>query len=283
MPKPENSLNIRTCHRHKNQSHTNNHQQGKTVKHKYPPSPQARSSMVWKNLTQSVNVKNVDISALVLRLATSLIKGGNVDIIYSIGHSNHETDHFINLLRKAEVDLILDVRSSPWSKRYPQFNREELPRALKPHGIGYEWFGLWYGARQTDESFYMPAGWLNYAWYTASHNFKEGISQMDRYLVMGKTPVLMCAEKDPFDCHRAIMVSRALSLQGYEIRHILADGSIQTQAQLDERVLDKYFPHREEMDIFGLIEGESDPAQVLAEAYLRRNEAIAWRLENPED
>lgn len=206
-----------------------------------------------------------------------------MDIIYTIGHSNLETDQFITLLRQSGADLVLDVRSSPWSKRYPQFNREELPRDLKAQGIGYEWFGLWFGARQNDESFYMPAGWLNYSWYTASHNFKEGISQMDRFLVMGRTPVLMCAEKDPFDCHRAIMVSRALSLQGYDLRHIMSDGSIQTQAQLDERLLDKYFPKRGELDIFDLIDGETDPVQLLADAYLKRNEAIAWRLENPED
>lgn len=206
-----------------------------------------------------------------------------MDIVFTIGHSNHEAEHVIKLLKRAEADLVLDVRSSPWSKRYPQFNREELSPALKRQGIGYEWFGNWFGARQTDESFYMPAGWLNYAWYTASPNFREGIRQLDLHLAQGKVPVLICAEKDPFDCHRAIMVSRALSLLGYEIRHILADGSIQTQAQLDKRLLDKYFPHRDEPDIFDLIEGETDPAQILADAYLKRNEAIAWRLENPED
>ena len=206
-----------------------------------------------------------------------------MDIIFTIGHSNHETHQFINLLRGQGADLVLDVRSSPWSKRYPQFNREELGRDLLRQGIGYEWFGDWFGARQTDESFYMPAGWLNYAWYTASDHFKEGIRQLDQWLTAVNIPALMCAEKDPFDCHRAIMVSRALSLQGYEIRHILADGTVQTQAQLDERLLDKYFPHREELDIFGLIDGETDPAQTLAEAYLKRTEAIAWRLENPED
>jgi len=206
-----------------------------------------------------------------------------MDIVYSIGHSNHESEALIALLKSAGVNVILDVRSTPYSQRYPQFNREELMRELPKHGILYQWFGLWFGARQTDEDFYTPAGWLNYAWFTASDIFSEGIRQLDSQLVRGKTPSLLCAEKDPFDCHRAIMVCRALSLRGYDPKHILADGSIQTQEELDNRLLDKYFPHRDEGSIFDLIEGETTPEQMLAEAYLKRNEAIAWRLENAED
>lgn len=206
-----------------------------------------------------------------------------MDLIFSIGHSNHEAQRLISLLQQHGVDLVLDVRSSPWSKRYPQFNQEELSRSLRDIRIGYEHYGMWFGARQTDEDFYTPAGWLNYSWFTASSIFKEGMRQLDIQLEKGKTPALLCAEKDPFDCHRAIMVSRALSLCGYEIKHILADGTIQTQEELDLRLLDKYFPKRNEVSIFDLIDGETDPEKQLADAYLKRNEAIAWRLENPED
>ena len=210
-------------------------------------------------------------------------KGRIMDTIYSVGHSNHEIQTLLSLLQQHHVDLILDVRSSPYSKRYPQYNQRELQSSLAEQRIAYEHFGTWFGARQTDEDFYSPAGWLNYKWFTASPIFKEGIRQMDLQLVKGKTPALLCAEKNPFDCHRAIMVARALSLEGYEIRHILADGSIQTQAELDLRLLDKYFPKRDEVSIFDLIDGETDFDQMLEDAYLLRNEAIAWRLENPED
>ncbi len=210
-------------------------------------------------------------------------KAGFMDIVFSIGHSNHEIERLISLLQGQGVNLILDVRSTPYSQRYPQFNREDLIRALRAENIRYDWFGQWFGARQPDQDFYTPAGWLNYAWFTASDIFAEGVRQLDDYLVQGLTPALLCAEKDPFDCHRAIMVCRALSLRGYEPRHILADGAILPQAELDLRLLDKYFPHRDETDIFSLIDGEADPAAQLADAYLKRNEAIAWRLENTED
>lgn len=206
-----------------------------------------------------------------------------MDTLYSIGHSNHEADQLRALLQQHDVDVVLDVRSTPYSQRYPQFNSDELKRFLSKYEIGYEAFGLWFGARQTDQIYYTPTGWLNYRLFTASPTFGEGVKALDRHLVQGKKPVLLCAEKDPFDCHRAIMVGRALSLQGYNLLHILADGNLQTQAELDSRLLDKYFPKRDEGSIFDLIEGETDPAELLTQAYLKRNEAIAWRLETTED
>ncbi|PKN73605.1 MAG: hypothetical protein CVU50_02500 [Candidatus Cloacimonetes bacterium HGW-Cloacimonetes-3] len=206
-----------------------------------------------------------------------------MDTIYSIGHSNHEASQLLALLQQHGVDVVLDVRSTPFSQRYPQFNSDELQLFLGRHLIAYAPFGLWFGARQSEEVYYTPAGWLNYSWFTASPTFGAGIKEMDNYLVQGKKPVLLCAEKDPFDCHRAIMVGRALSLQGYFLRHILADGNLQTQEELDTRLLDKYFPKRNESSIFDLIDGETDPAELLNQAYLKRNEAIAWRLEATED
>jgi uncharacterized protein (DUF488 family) len=206
-----------------------------------------------------------------------------MDIVYSIGHSNHEAVHLLALLQQHEVDVVIDVRSTPWSQRYPQFNGDELKRYLSGQAIDYAQFGLWFGARQPDERYYTPAGWLNYSWFTASPTFAAGIKELDNYLGLGKKPVLLCAEKDPFNCHRAIMVGRALSLHGYELRHILADGELQSQEELDSRLLDKYFPKRDEGSIFDLIEGETDPAEMLNQAYLKRNEAIAWRLEASED
>ncbi|MDP2174145.1 MAG: DUF488 domain-containing protein [Candidatus Cloacimonadaceae bacterium] len=206
-----------------------------------------------------------------------------MDKVFSIGHSNHETDAFLALLKKYDIDIVLDVRSSPYSARYPQFNRELLMRSLKDKGIAYLSMGQFFGARQLDSEYYTPAGWLNYRAFCKSHIFKSGVEELDKCLIEGKIPALLCAEKDPFDCHRAIMVGRALSLQGYEVQHILADGSIQTQIELDKILLDKFFPHRDEGSIFDLIDGKPSEAELLGEAYFIRNEAIAWRKEEMED
>lgn len=206
-----------------------------------------------------------------------------MDIIYSIGHSNHEEAHLYKLLKQHQADLVIDVRSSPYSQRFPHFNRESLIPGLRKQDIDYLFFGEWFGARQPDKGYYTADGWLNYLLFTKSLIFKEGVNRLDIALENGKTPALLCAEKDPFDCHRAIMVSRALSLMGYDIRHILADGSILLQTELDIRLLDKYFPKRDEGSIFDILDGEKDNAELIADAYYKRNEAIAWRMEGIEE
>lgn len=206
-----------------------------------------------------------------------------MDIIYTIGHSNHEWQEFIKLLNLHKITTVIDVRSSPYSKRFPQYNKDELKINLTKSRIEYNLFGEWFGARQPDKEYYTSDGWLNYSQFTKSLIFNEGVNRLDIILSKGQNPVLMCAEKDPFNCHRAIMVSRALSLKGYDVRHILEDGRLCYQADLDTRLLDKYYPKRDEGSIFDIIDGEKDTETLIAEAYSKRNEAIAWRMENNED
>lgn len=205
-----------------------------------------------------------------------------MDIIYTIGHSNHEIVDFVALLKKHNVDVVLDVRSTPYSKRYPQYNQEELRLVLESHGLDYQSYGLWFGARQPDPEYYTPEGWLHYKAFTQSGTFDQGVRNLDLCITQSHSPALLCSEKDPFECHRAIMVGRALSLKGYDLRHILADGSILVQAELDRKMLDKYFPNRDEGSIFDLIEGSLSVEDMLQEAYLKRNEAIAWRRDDLE-
>lgn len=206
-----------------------------------------------------------------------------MDIVYTIGHSRHETDHFLELLRLHGVDVVLDVRSSPYSTRYPQFNREIITLSLRDVKLGYMYMGEYFGARQPDGDYYTSDGWLQYRSFVKSHIFKEGINRLDELFVSGRTPALMCAEKDPFNCHRAIMIGHALAKQGYDVRHILEDGTLQSQQELDERLLDKYFPKRGEASIFDILDGLPDPETMLDEAYDLRNEAIAWRREQSEE
>lgn len=205
-----------------------------------------------------------------------------MDIIFTIGHSNHEIADFVALLKKHKVNMILDVRSTPYSKRYPQYNQEELRLVLESQQLYYQSFGLWFGARQPDPEHYTSEGWLHYSSFTKSGTFAQGVRNLDLFLSQGHVPVLLCCEKDPFDCHRAIMVARALSLEGYDLRHILADGKILTQAEFDEKMLDKYFPKRNEGNIFDLIDGAVSEEEMLHDAYLKRNEAIAWRRDDLE-
>lgn len=155
-------------------------------------------------------------------------------MIYTVGHSNHPIEKFLSLLAGHDITAIADVRSQPFSRRFPQFNKERLAKTLSEHGIAYVFLGKELGARSDDESCYEN-GQVQYPRLAGTALFNQGV---DRALTgAGKFRVaLMCAEKEPLDCHRTLLVSRALEQRGAAIAHILADGSIETQAQAMTRL-----------------------------------------------
>lgn len=155
--------------------------------------------------------------------------------LYTIGHSNHQIERFIDLLKMHAVTAIGDVRSQPYSRHNPQFNREVLQQQLKDNTIAYVFLGSELGARSNDMSCYSN-GKVQFSCLSQTSLFKEGIKKvkggMDSYRV-----ALLCAEKDPLMCHRTILICRYLRNEGVFIKHILADGSIETNAELEARLM----------------------------------------------
>jgi uncharacterized protein (DUF488 family) len=155
-------------------------------------------------------------------------------MIYTVGHSNHPLDKFLSLLSSHGITAIADVRSTPFSRRFPQFNKERLAASLSEHGVAYVFLGKELGARSNDESCYEN-GQVQYQRLAATSLFRQGIDRVvtgaEKFRV-----ALMCAEKEPLDCHRTLLVSRALEQGGASIAHILADGSIEMQAQTMTRL-----------------------------------------------
>lgn len=156
--------------------------------------------------------------------------------LYTVGHSNHSIEKFMGLLTANRITAIADVRSRPFSRRHPQFNKERLATTLSQQGIAYVFLGKELGARSEDPSCYEK-GKVQYARLAAAPPFKAGI---DRVLAgAAKFRVaLMCAEKEPLDCHRTLLVSRALEGAGASIAHILADGSLEPQERTMSRLID---------------------------------------------
>jgi uncharacterized protein (DUF488 family) len=156
-------------------------------------------------------------------------------VIYTIGHSNHPIERFIALLRRHGVSVLADVRSAPYSGYCPQFNRESLAPALGRAGIAYLFLGRELGARREEPSCYED-GRVQFREVLRQPLFQEGIR---RLLDSAKTqPVaLMCAEKDPLDCHRMVLVCRCLKSMGAEVAHILEDGGLESQAQAEGRLV----------------------------------------------
>jgi uncharacterized protein (DUF488 family) len=155
--------------------------------------------------------------------------------ILTIGHSNHPIDVFVELLRRHEVEVLADVRSTPYSRFQPQFNRPALERALMERGLGYEFMGEELGARPRDPGCYEGER-VSYAKLAATSAFKAGIARLQE-LASVRCVALVCAERDPLDCHRTILVGRELERAGSALKHILFDGSLEPNKQSLERLI----------------------------------------------
>jgi uncharacterized protein (DUF488 family) len=153
-----------------------------------------------------------------------------------VGHSNHSIERFIGLLTANGITAVADVRSRPFSRRHPQFNKERLASALAQHGIAYVFLGKELGARSEDPSCYEN-GKVQYPRLAATPAFKAGIERVLAGAAKFRV-ALMCAEKEPLDCHRTLLVSRALESAGTSISHILADGSLESQEKTMSRLID---------------------------------------------
>lgn len=155
-------------------------------------------------------------------------------MIYTIGHSNHSAEHFIALLRQHDIGALADVRSMPFSRFNPQFNRERLAAALRDAGIQYVFLGQELGARPKEREYY-EGDRVSYAKLAQSERFRHGLERV----VAGSREhrvALMCAERDPLHCHRTLLISPELEGAGVQVTHILPDGSLEAHTQLIQRL-----------------------------------------------
>ncbi len=189
--------------------------------------------------------------------------------VFTIGHSTCSLETFIDLLRQHNINIVADVRSDPYSRFNPQFNRETLKSNLKVHGIKYVFLGNELGARSKDQSCYAN-GRVQFKYLEQTDLFRDGIERVirgaDNYCI-----ALMCSEKEPLECHRTILVSRVLAERGVVVEHILADGRLEPHDSAMERLLDMVgLPHQ---DLF------LSRAQLISEAVARQEERIAYSIE----
>lgn len=156
--------------------------------------------------------------------------------IFTIGHSTHSFAAFAALLLQHDVTAVADVRSAPFSRRHPQFNKEGLQASLREHGIAYVFLGAELGARSKDPTCYEN-GRVQFARLAATPEFKSGIA---RVLAGSRSyrVALMCAEREPLFCHRTVLVARELERLGVSIIHIGGEGTLETHRAAMRRLLD---------------------------------------------
>lgn len=170
---------------------------------------------------------------------------------FTIGHSVHEPDHFLKLLKMYRINCVVDLRSSPFSARAPQFNRDIIKKYLTDRGILYIYMGSQLGARYDSPEFLDRDGKVKLEVVMKSDFFRDGLKRVIDGISKGYTIALMCSEKDPIQCHRFVLVSHSLSVIGVSISHILEDGSILSQESLEGTILKKYAVDYEQMSLFG--------------------------------
>ena len=158
--------------------------------------------------------------------------------LFTIGHSNYEIETFISLLKKHEINAIADVRSHPYSRFTPHFNRNSLQEILVKENIHYVFLGKELGARSDNLQCYID-GKAVYEKIAATTQFHKGIERVLKGLRKHRIS-LMCAEKDPITCHRAILVCQHIRHPALNINHILKGGELESHIQLEERMLTKH-------------------------------------------
>lgn len=187
--------------------------------------------------------------------------------IFTIGHSNHDMPYFIELLKQHNITAIADVRSTPYSEYMTCYNKGKIDIALKSASITYVYLGKELGARPQNQNYYQN-GKTDFIKLAQGQEFKLGIER----LVQGSKKyciAIMCAEKEPLDCHRTILICRHLQKNIPNIQHILGDGSLKTHSQIEQDLIDMTQANN-------LFNAEKNQAALIDEAYAMRQQNIAY-------
>jgi uncharacterized protein (DUF488 family) len=186
--------------------------------------------------------------------------------VYTVGHSTHPIDRFLELLQRHGIRVVADVRSTPFSRFNPQFNRANLGQGLTSAGIRYEFMGQELGARTSDPSCFEN-GRVSYARLAATPLFQRGLARL-RELARTERVAMMCAEREPLDCHRTILIAREMERAGDAVTHILADGTLEPNRQAMSRLIARLGLPAD--DLFA-----DSPEQIEA-AYDAQASKVAW-------
>jgi uncharacterized protein (DUF488 family) len=194
--------------------------------------------------------------------------------VYTIGHSNHDVSTLLDLLSEHGVTAVADVRSQPTSW-LAHFDRAPLTDALRRAGIDYVFLGDELGARRVEPECY-DGDRADYEAIVRLPLFQRGLTRVRQGMEKHRV-CLLCAEKEPLDCHRTILVCRHLRGGSVRIQHVLADGTLEDHAVTELRLL----------KLTGvqptLFEPASSTAELIERAYEVRGREIAYRAAANDD
>ena len=153
--------------------------------------------------------------------------------VYTIGHSRHRVEDFIDLLISYGIETVIDTRGQPYSRFNPQFNRDALEASLREHGVGYDWRGDHLSGRPRERRFYSADGKVLWeqlrAWPALQGALEELAKRAEQELL-----ALMCAEEDPRRCHRRFLLTPSLVERDVEVIHIRGDGRVERESAIQK-------------------------------------------------
>lgn len=196
--------------------------------------------------------------------------------LFTVGHSNQTQEQFLALLRKHNINCIVDVRSVPASKYSPQFNQDELKWFLKLNGVQYLHFGDEFGARRNDSL--NSEGQVDFEMAMKTTLFQSGVERLMKGLERGFRISLMCSEANPLECHRFSLVSRYFHEHGIKVKHILKDGNLALHEELEINMVNEYLHSKKpKIPKVDLLFGTYTKEQQLSDAYRIKNKEIGYK------
>jgi len=191
--------------------------------------------------------------------------------LYSIGYATKPLEVFLMQLKQYEITAIADVRSVPYSKAFFDYHQGALRKTLRDNDMQYVFLGEELGPRSKDPSHYDTNQQVRFDLLSQSKLFLKGIDRLKKGLKNNWIIALMCAEKDPIDCHRSLLIGRALQADfDINLQHITHAGELELQSALDIRLCRV---HNTQNDLF------CSPQEKIELAYKTQNRLKAYRKE----
>ena len=200
--------------------------------------------------------------------------------IYTIGHSNYSMEKLIQMLRYYNIDTVVDIRGTPYSKYNVHFDKERIKYSLTKAGFIYIYMAKELAAKRINKISYNEERYSDFEKVVHEEDFIRGIERLKDGCNKGYRIALLGAMQDPIRCHRSILVGRYLRDNGINVKHILDDYSISSQEEIEEMLLNKYFSNRSQLTIDDLIGNSLSCEEMIEQGYELANKEIGYRIEN---
>ena len=199
--------------------------------------------------------------------------------IFAIGHSNYPYDKLINMIKKYDINCVVDIRETPYSKYNIQYNKEAFNESLRNSGFIYIYMGKEFGAKRTNKDVYTQEGYADFEKVAKEDIFLNGIERLKKGCQMGYRIVLLGAMQEPIRCHRSILVGKVLNKEGFDVKYIMHEGNLAYQEDIEESLLDKYFSDRKQLSIDNLLGSALTREEMIQECYKLANKEIVYRTD----